>query len=50
MLYGAETPCVSKEKNSIEKDSKLTQFIEVLKELSKKDKELENLLKRYGVA
>jgi len=47
-LWGRNT-IVSKAKDSIEKDSKLTQLIEVLKELSKKDKELENLLKRYGV-
>jgi len=41
---------VSKAKNDIEKDSKLTQLIEALKELSKKDKELESVLRRYGVA
>ena len=41
---------VSKAKNDIEKDSKLTQLIDALKELSKKDKELEDVLKRYGVA
>ena len=40
---------VSKAKDDIEKNSKLTQLIDALKELSKKDKELEDVLKRYGV-
>ena len=38
---------VSKAKDSIEKDSKLTQLVDALKELSKRDKELENVLRRY---
>ena len=41
---------VSKAKDDIEKNSKLTQLIEALKELSKKGKELENVLRRYGVS